>query len=473
MLKTWSICGTVSPAEKKNRRLGIGLEKLDRNLYNPDSVFPEIRALGVSWVRIQSGWMRTEKEKGVYDFSWLDHIVDSLFAQGVTPWMCLCYGNPIYSEEAKNVNGAIGVPPIFTAEEKAGWRNYVQKTAEHFSGRIRHWEVWNEPDCGCWRHGPNPIEYGEFVAETGRTLKAVNPENQVFAGSLTFGRLDYLSQMLSTGCWKYIDAITYHNYKARHFEDDILGLVQDMKALVDTYDPHIAIIQGEHGAPSRGDGRGGLSNFSWTEEKQAKYLSRAILTDLMSGVEFASYFTMVDIFENLEGEFVEINESNYGFYGLLREGFENGKPSGVYTKKPSYRAVQTLASLLSGDVEKTNAPIRFAYPEHASDIWQDVDNAYYIQNDCRTIFQSFCRKNGSVGFVYWKATDVINMTYSSEVTIEAYRLPQEVHLINCLTGDIYDIPSDKTELRADGRLLLKNLPIYDYPLMVTFGNFTK
>lgn len=68
---------------------------------------------------------RTEREKGVYDFAWLDEIVDSLVGLGLKPWITLCCGNRLYSEDAGKVFGAVGVPSIFTegqrrAEAKAG-----------------------------------------------------------------------------------------------------------------------------------------------------------------------------------------------------------------------------------------------------------------------------------------------------------------------------------------------------------------
>lgn len=470
----FKLIGEVRPKhskEIKRSRIGIGLEKLDRSLYDPEKCYDAIGRLGVGYVRIQSGWMKTEKEKGVYDFSWLDPIVDNIISQGATPWMCLCYGNPVYTEAAKKVNGAIGIPPIHTKEERDGWSNYCYAVAEHFNGKVGMYEVWNEPDLACWRPVPSATEYGEFVTATAKAVKSAAPESRIFAGSLVRGGLDYLSQMFDTGCYKYIDAITYHHYKARHIEEDVKEVVADMKALATTYNPNITIIQGEHGAPSRRDGKGGLANFPWTEERQAKFLARKIMIDMISDVEFASYFTLVDIFENLEGEFLEINEENYGFFGLLKEHFENGKPTGVYEPKPSYRMFQCMCSLFSDSAEKVNAPIRFSYPGYQDDFLYDVENAYYINHDAKTIYQSFKKDNGSFGFCYWKATDLMTTSYSSEVTLEAYRMPKDVRLIDCLTGKIYEIPEKNKSVRSDGKILLKNMPIFDYPLLITFGNF--
>ncbi len=61
-------------SEIKNSRIGIGFEKLDRKVFNPEKAYDKLAMIGA--VRIQSGWERTEQEKGVYDFEWLDSIVD-------------------------------------------------------------------------------------------------------------------------------------------------------------------------------------------------------------------------------------------------------------------------------------------------------------------------------------------------------------------------------------------------------------
>ena len=57
----------------KNRasRIGIGFEKLDRGVFEPEKAYDYVAELGLHWVRIQSGWARTETEKGVYHFEWL------------------------------------------------------------------------------------------------------------------------------------------------------------------------------------------------------------------------------------------------------------------------------------------------------------------------------------------------------------------------------------------------------------------
>jgi hypothetical protein len=45
---------------------------------------------------VQLGWQRCELVKGVYNFTWLDTIVNGMVAQGVKPWAQLSYGNDNY-----------------------------------------------------------------------------------------------------------------------------------------------------------------------------------------------------------------------------------------------------------------------------------------------------------------------------------------------------------------------------------------
>lgn len=88
-------------SEIQESRFGLGMEKLDRDAFDPNKVYDKVAALGVKWIRLQSGWQKTEKQKGIYDFAWLDEQVDNLLQRGLTPWLCLCYGNEIYDDFAK------------------------------------------------------------------------------------------------------------------------------------------------------------------------------------------------------------------------------------------------------------------------------------------------------------------------------------------------------------------------------------
>ena len=140
----------VASKDVKKSKLGLGFEKLDRDVFDPEKAYPYVAQTGAKWIRIQSGWARTEKVKGEYDFAWLDSIVDNLLKIGTMPWICLCYGNGLYDEEAAKIFGAVGIPPVKTQEQKDAWYNYVYALVSRYKERgVERFEVWNEPD-GIW-----------------------------------------------------------------------------------------------------------------------------------------------------------------------------------------------------------------------------------------------------------------------------------------------------------------------------------
>ena len=62
-------------------KIGLGFEKLDRDVFDPEKAYDYVGKLGVKWIRLQSGWQRTERQKGIYDFEWLDKVVDNIMTR--------------------------------------------------------------------------------------------------------------------------------------------------------------------------------------------------------------------------------------------------------------------------------------------------------------------------------------------------------------------------------------------------------
>ncbi len=466
--------GTVKPkksTEVKNSRLGIGFEKLDRAVFDPEKAYDKVCESGVKWIRLQSGWARTETEKGVYHFEWLDDIVDNLISRGLEPWLCLCYGNGLYDEEAAKVFGAVGCPPIRTAEQIKAWDNYVKAVAERYKGKIGYYEVWNEPDDGewLWRPCASGTEVGEFTIRTAKAVKAVIPDAKIIGGAITHQEIDFLNEALQTGMADYIDYISFHEYTS--VEIDVFERVKTLKALVDAYNPKVGIIQGESGSQSRRGGAGGLSEGAWTEERQAKQLARHTLADLMTDVLFSSYFSCMDMIEALSGEVGNVESYlDYAYFGVLGADFdENGRSVGTYYKKPSYYALQNIASLFSDDCKRKELPI-ILIPKTSVGImhrWQ-----YYGMDEARHQITSggFEKPNGEA-FVYWKPTDIMTTAFSGTISGQMYSKYDKIQLIDIMDGSVYDLPKEMYERDAYGVYTFKNIPIKDTPLVLTFGDF--
>ena len=453
-------------------RLGIGFEKLDRKTFEPENAYDLVAQMGVHYVRLQSGWQRTERQKGVYDFSWLDGIVDSFIARGQEPWIDFCYGNDLYSESAKEYFGAVGIPPIFTEEEKAAWIRYVEATVRHFRGRVTWYEIWNEPDgVWCWKHGSDAREYADFAVATAEAIHRADPGAKAIAGVLCTVNLPYFKIMFDRGVAQAADAVSFHRYHAD--EMNALNEIRALRALVDRYNPKLQIIQGESGTQSDSRGAGALRGGAWTELKQAKYTLRHRLLDLSSEVTFTSQFTAVDMIEALNGKVGDkASYQDFGYFGLLHADFDgDGIACGTYSPKLSYRAMQHLASLFTGDVRPCDLPVIRKALESPRVFGMDDSSAAIVT-------LGFENGRGGQALAYWKAADLMRETFEGTVS---FLLPEEtrkIRLIDLMTGDIYRLPDSMLghEYYNTGyteAVMLKNLPLTDSPLLLTFGDFAQ
>ena len=444
-------------------RIGLGFEKLDRDVFDPEKAYDYVAKTGVKWARLQSGWQRTEREKGVYRFEWLDKVVDRMISIGVEPWLCLCYGNDLYSPAAKEVFGAVGIPPIRTDEEKIAWANYVKATVEHFKGRVHYFEVWNEPDGQwCWKHGPNPMELAEFTKATAIACKEADPTCEVIGLSLCWNET-FAAEFAKTGVLDYLDGITYHTYSID--EENWKNRAKFFFKMRDEYKkPKLKIFQGESGTQSRSDGAGALRGGAWTQTKQMKFLLRHLITDIAYGVEFASYFSCMDMIEALNGTVGDVaSYLDYGYFGILAADFdEEGKSVGTYTPKKSYYALQTLCSVMSEEYTSCDLPAESLVLESIRLQGNDLDFN-------ETSHYSFEREDGSVALMYWVPKNILAETYEGTVSLKLKDSVRDkkIHLVDLSNGDVFAL--HKSMVSDEG--VLKNIPVTDSPLMLTFGAF--
>ncbi|MBP3604964.1 MAG: beta-galactosidase [Clostridia bacterium] len=459
--------GKIEPktaAEVASSRLGIGFEKLDRDAFDPEKAYDKLSRIGVKWVRIQSGWQKTEREKGVYDFSWLDKIVDNIIARGMQPWMCVCYGNALYGGMATEVFGAVGCPPIHTEEQRAAWRNYCVALGKHFRGRVTRMEIWNEADATpTWKHGANATEYGEFVIATSKALRVGNPDLYIVAGAMAKIRMRYLCEAFETGMAKHIHAVSFHAYL---FDDRRLsGDIKALRAAIDRYDSKIEIIQGESGSQSSPFGHGAMYEGAWSPRKQCKQQLRHLVTDLGMGVRLTSYFSCMDMMEALNGRVGDqASYKDFGYFGVLGAEFdENGIATGAYPEKPSYYTLQNLASLFAGDIRVTDLPITV-----------EVENAPHCGNIPSVSYgeiedYGFRLDNGAYLYAYWIPSSLMTAETESAVSFSVGGMGMP-HLIDPMDGSIYEIFAPMMEADAFGGVELHLLPIRDYPLFLLFGD---
>lgn len=452
-------------SEITESRLGLGMEKLDRDAFEPEKVYDKVAALGVKWIRLQSGWQKTERKEGVYDFAWLDSQVDELRSRGLVPWLCLCYGNQLYDELAKEYYGAVGCPPIRDERIYSSWLRYVEATVKHFAGRIEYYEIWNEPEGGwTWRPQPSAVEYADFCVKTGRVIKAADPLAKVITGSHYQDSMSFFNAELANGVMEVGDALSYHSY---HYDEaNSMRRAKALKTLSVRYGKELEIIQGETGSQSKNGGNGAFGWVRTNQDMQTKYILRHTVAEILAGVKFTSIFSSVDMAENLDAKAGK-PISTCGYFGLLGADFDKdtGTLVGDYYEKPSYYAFGNICSLFDENVEPCDLPVIFT-PKFSNRV---------NGNDCPIkdmIYGGVSKKNGSVAFAYWASTDLPTVqNYDGTATFEISGVLGDVRLVDPMDGSVYKIGDDIVKDYGNSLLVFENIPVKDYPLILTFGDF--
>jgi len=167
--------GTVKPRHARqiaSSNWSVGAETMGRDYTIYANWKRYLGPLGVKKARIQSGWAKTEQTKGKYDWAWLDEIIPDMVEQGVEPWVCLCYGNPIYPDGGGTGLGG-GLPS--SPEAKRAWEAFVGAFVDRYREHVTQWEIWNEP-----RGGRKAVPaYGDLVIRTAEVIRKRQPKARI------------------------------------------------------------------------------------------------------------------------------------------------------------------------------------------------------------------------------------------------------------------------------------------------------
>ena len=432
----WQVLGTVRPKSVTEITAGqnwtLGCETLDRDYIFWDTYKEYVAPLGIRRIRLQAGWAKTEKKKGVYDFAWLDEIINDALARGLEIWLETDYGNPIYPGGGDWDLGA-GFP--VSEEGLAAWDRWVEALATRYKGKVRDFAMWNEPDIGKKK---TPEQIALFNIRTAETILRVNPDARIGALSLATNNPAKVKACLDVfqreGKMHLFTWLIYHGYAPN--PDTSYKNVTELQKVVDSYPHKLKLWQGENGCPSETAHKFALSNHPWSELTQAKWDARRMLGDLGHDV-VSSVFTICD-FDHTGRE---INRK-----GLLKI---NDKRS-LAKVKMAYYTVQNIASLFDLSLERQK--------EYAANV-SDENVTWFAFRDSE-------KKQDLL--VFWDGTQIpseSNEARKATWTLENAQIAEPV-LVDVVTGRIYNFP-DKNIQRDGNKLTLTEIPVYDAPLVIT------
>lgn len=424
-LKQTGWLATRSSSEIKSSLWSVGCETLDRD-YAKFSVYKDyVGKLGVKHARLQSGWAKCEKQKGVYSFEWLDSCVYGLLEQSVKPWICLCYGNPNYGSGIR-----LGAR-IFTDEAAmTAWCKYVEATVSRYKDVVNEWEIWNEPNGGG-----GTKEYAALLIRTAETIKKVQPDAVIMGFSIAGINLKFaedIFEILKTNNkLDLVNILTYHPYTNN--PDDSYKDVEKLQALVNSYNPKIKLYQGENGCPSQLEWTHALANYPWTEISQAKWFMRRMAGDRVRDIP-TSLFTIIDL------KYYNMLQS----FGLIRSNLLH---EFIY-KRPSYYGAQHMIGFFDDNVKS-------------------VGILPYESNSLRLMTVAGFKKEGTSAVLIWYKDQIPGNDLKWDlvnISIKGANFKDPVY-VDMITGKVFEI--DKATLKNKGNdVQLKNLPVWDSPVMI-------
>jgi hypothetical protein len=426
----WPLLGAIKPrsaAEVSSSTWSIGGETLDRDFAVYANYKSYLGRLGAKGIRLQAGWAKCEKQPGVYDWAWLDAIIDDALARGVRPWVETSYGNAIHP--GGGGTGLAGGLPT-SPEALAAWDNWVRALVRRYKDRVDQWEVWNEPDIG---KANSPEQYAALFLRTAEIIRAEQAEARIYAlglaGNMAFAE-KFLEQVKQQGKLGLIDAVTIHGYPRN---PDDTSNIDRLRAIIARTGREIEVRQGETGAPSKFQESFALSKIAWSENTQAKWDLRRMLAHHGRGVAF-SLFSISDMHYRRGGGL----EMNYK--GLLATNADQT----IARPKLAYFAAQRVFTIFDDSLKRVRG-----FACRAS-----ID-------DTIAAFGYAGKQGGHLVAIWLSGAPPAesNAATPADLVFTGVRFDEPVYA-DLLTGKVYALPN------AAGGSSFRQVPLHDWPILI-------
>lgn len=241
---------------------------------------PLTREIGIRVHRsLMNHWGAVEPEPGKWDWENVDAQWRYLHEKGITTG-ALLLGSPGWNTKDK--------PGHLPVNHLEGWSEYVKQTVTHFRGKIRRYEVWNEPPNFT---GPDqtPADLAKLVKAAYLAGKAADPTCEIGLTAKS-AHLIYLEQVLRAGAAGHYDWISLHPYEVLDgivtdggLEPVYLNIVPSVRRMLAAVDPakkDVPIVFTELGVDAKHHG----------EKAQADALVKAYVLGIAQGVENIQWF---------------------------------------------------------------------------------------------------------------------------------------------------------------------------------------
>ncbi len=255
------------------------------------------RNAGFHWLRQQFPWADIEPdEKGVFvgkfgENTWDKY--DQIVALANELGLELIVRLDTSPKWARPGNPHVATPPT----DLTNYGDYVDAVVSHFRGRVRYYQIWNEPNLGVeWGMAPvDPVAATELLRVGYTRAKRADPNAVILAPALAptiadeplaQNELTFLQAMYDAGAAAYFDISSVQAYGLRNGPDDRRLRPQDVNFSRPVLFREVMVRNGDAVKPIWASEvgwnvppPGNHESYDWgqvTEDQQARYTVRAI-----------------------------------------------------------------------------------------------------------------------------------------------------------------------------------------------------
>ena len=293
-------------------------------------------ALGASMTRVDFRWDAIEAQPGVFDFSGYDAFVNSALSNGIDVLAILDYDVPWIHSDGQLHNY---IPP----DRMQDWLNYVAKVVERYAGKVKAYEIWNEPNGPFWTGSIN--EFTSLTRQTAEVIRLHDPSALIVGGAFFRTPNDWARTMIAGGAFQQVDAISFHPYastaeNASQISIDFMAYVRSLG------------FMGEFWITEVGFTSEGIYPWTLSQDQYPAQLIKTITLLSISGAEKLVWYTLTCQYLSDQAPFGETPLS------IAEAYFGVAYPD--YSPKNGAYAYQALSESLQGSTYAPDLIVNFS-----------------------------------------------------------------------------------------------------------------
>ncbi len=187
-------------------------------------VVEQMYDLGIRWLRCNMHWNNIEPEKGKFDWGVMGVLVDEAYKHKMHAFIEFANTPQWATTRDSEARGSVDTGAEWSSvapKDFADWENFCRKTAEKYKGRVKVYEVWNEPGApkngdshGFWRDSSD--NFIKLIQHARKAEKSVDPDAKIMASGFRWvdmGRhFENFVERVFRGAINDIDIVSFHHW---------------------------------------------------------------------------------------------------------------------------------------------------------------------------------------------------------------------------------------------------------------------